>query len=136
MKLEHLHSGLAGFLEREKLNSQYGLQPRVDGAIVLSIDSQSRVYCRPAPHGDLVLECRVAEVPSNPAQAEDMMRHCLMASWVRMYQYADVPVLDSTGTYISLQQRIPSDATADEFSAVLEGFVNALADWRKMFRVL
>ena len=64
------------------------------------------------------------------------MRHCLIASWVRMYQYADVPVLDSTGTYISLQQRVPSDATTDEFSEVLERFVNSLTDWRKIFRVL
>lgn len=136
MKLEHLHSGLAGFIERQQLTSRDLLQPRVDGAIVLSIDTQNRVYCRPAPHGDLVLECRVAEVPANANQAEEMLRHCLVASWVRMYQYADVPVLDSTGTYISLQQRIPSDATTDEFSNALEGFVNALVDWRKIFRVL
>ena len=136
MKLEHLHSGLAGFIDRQRLSSSQLLQPRVDGAIVLSIDSQNRVYCRPAPHGDLVLECRLAELPSKAADAEEMMRHCLIASWVRMYQYADVPVLDSTGTYISLQQRIPSDATTDEFSAALEGFVNSLSDWRKIFRVL
>jgi len=44
--------------------------------------------------------------------------------------------LDSTGTYISLQQRVPSDATTDEFSDVLERFVNSLSDWRKIFRVL
>lgn len=136
MKLEHLHSGLAGFLDRQRLTSGQLLQPRVDGAIVLSIDAQNRVYCRPAPHGDLVLECRLAELPSKAAEAEEMMRHCLVASWVRMHQFADVPVLDSTGTYISLQQRIPSDATTDEFSMALEGFVNSLADWRKIFRVL
>jgi len=136
VKLEHLHSGLAGFIERQQLSSRHIFQPRIDGAVVLSIDSQNRVYCRPAPHGDLVLECRLAEMPANTMQAEDMMRHCLMASWVRMYQCADVPVLDSTGTYISLQQRIPSDATTDEFSNGFEGFINALADWRKIFRVL
>lgn len=136
MKLEHLHSGLAGFIDRQRLTSGQLLQPRVDGAIVLSIDAQNRIYCRPAPHGDLVLECRLAELPSKAAEAEEMMRHCLVASWVRLYQYADVPVLDSTGTYISLQQRVPSDATTDEFSDVLEGFVNSLSDWRKIFRVL
>ena len=136
MKLEHLHSGLSGFIDRQQLNARHVMQPRVDGAIVLSIDAQNRVYCRPAPHGDLVLECRLAELPSKAAEAEEMMRHCLIASWVRMYQYADVPVLDSTGTYISLQQRVPSDATTDEFSDVLEGFVNSLSDWRKIFRVL
>ena len=136
MKLEHLHSGLAGFIDRQRLTSGQLLQPRVDGAIVLSIDAQNRIYCRPAPHGDLVLECRLAELPSKASEAEEMMRHCLVASWVRMHQYADVPVLDSTGTYISLQQRVPSDATTDEFSDVLEGFVNSLSDWRKIFRVL
>jgi hypothetical protein len=136
MKLEHLHSGLAGFIDRQQLASYQPLQPRVDGAIVLSIDGQNRVYCRPAPHGDLVLECRLAELPSKAVEAEEMIRHCLLASWVRMYQYADVPVLDSTGTYILVQQRIPSDATTDEFSEVLEGFVNSLSDWRKIFRVL
>lgn len=136
MKLEHLHSGLAGFIDRQRLTSGQILEPRVDGAIVLSIDAQNRIYCRPAPHGDLVLESRLAELPSKAADAEEMMRHCLVASWVRMYQYADVPVLDSTGTYISLQQRIPSDATTDEFSMALEGFVSSLADWRKIFRVL
>lgn len=136
MRFEHLHSGLSGFIERQHLNSRGVFQPRVDGAIVLSIDSQNRVYCRPAPHGDLVLECRLAELPAKAAEAEEMMRHCLMASWVRMYQYADVPVLDSTGTYVLLQQRVPSDATTDEFSNALEGFVNSLTEWRRIFRVL
>ena len=136
MRLEHLHSGLSGFIDRQQLNSRGVFQPRVDGAIVLSVDAQNRIYCRPAPHGDLVLECRLAELPAKAAEAEEMMRHCLMASWVRMYQYADVPVLDSTGTYVLLQQRVPSDATMDEFSNALEGFVNSLTDWRRIFRVL
>lgn len=136
MKLEYLHSGLAGFLERQQFDTQQVAQPRVDGAVVLVIDSQNRVYCRPAPHGDLVFECRLAELPPNAADAEDVLRHCLAASWIRTFEHADVPVLDSTATYISLQQRIPADATTDEFSVALEAFLNSLAQWRKIFRVL
>lgn len=136
MKLEHLHSGLAGFLERQQLGSRQYQPPRVDGAVVLLIDTQNRVYCRPAPRGDLVLECRLAELPSNATDTEEILHHCLLASWIRTLQFADVPVLDSTATYISLQQCIPADATTDEFSLALEAFVNSLAQWRKIFRVL
>lgn len=136
MKRDHLHSGLVGFMDRQRLVSQQIDHARIDGAVVLLIDSQNRVYCRPAPHGDLVFECRLAELPANTSDAGEMMRHCLMASWIRMHQYSDVPVLDATGTYLLLQQRIPSDATTDEFTTALEAFVNSLSQWRKIFRVL
>jgi hypothetical protein len=35
-----------------------------------------------------------------------------------------------------VQVHIPSDATINEFEAALEAYVNSLADWRRIFRVV
>ncbi len=131
--LDRIHNGLAGYLSRQGLRRQ---AERVDGAVVLVFDKRYRVYCRPAPHGDLVLECRVLELPTSAAEADDMIRECLLASWVRMREFPDIPALSDDGLAIVVQLRVQSDATIDEFEAALEAYVNSLADWRRIFRVI
>jgi len=131
--IDRLHVGLAGYVERHHLEAP---PDRIDGAVVLSFDSRYRIYCRPAPHGDLVLESKLADVPENPGDAEDLIRTTLMASAVRMMTHADVPVLSKNGLAILLHQRIPGDATVDELEGSLQNFVKSLAEWRRIFRIL
>ena len=131
--LDHLHSGLSGFLRRKNFVPK---QERVDGAIPLSIDNRYRIYCRPASHGDLVLEARLIDLPMQASDVDALIRECLLASWVRMHEHADVPVLSENETSIFLEQRIPADASIDEFEAALEKFTNSIADWRRIFRIL
>lgn len=133
MMLERLHSGLAGYMSRQKIASN---QPRIDGALILSIDTRYRIFCRPGPHGDLVLESLLLQLPDHRDEADDMIRECLLGSWVRMMEYADVPVLSQNENEILLQQRVTADATVDEFESALEQFTNSIADWRRIFRVL
>lgn len=133
MIIDRLHAGLAGYSERHQLAAP---PDRVDGAIVLSVDGRYRIYCRPAPHGDLVLESKLADVSVNPADAEDRIRTTLMASAVRMMTHADVPVLSKNGQIILLHQRIPADASVDEFESSLNNFIKSLADWRRIFHIL
>ena len=130
---DHLHAGLAGYIERNKFQAPLS---RLDGAVVLSIDSRYRIYCRIAPHGDLVLECKISDLPDKPGDVEEMLRTTLIASHLRLYTHADIPVLSKNGHSILIQQRIPADATVDEFEGSLENFINSLADWRRIFRVL
>jgi hypothetical protein len=130
---DRLHSGLSGYLERQGLAWK---KERIDGAVVLNLDEQFRVYCRQAPFGDLVLESHLLALPSRPGEADEIMQQCLMASWVRMAEHADIPVLSADESEILLQQRIPSDTTIDEFEGALEQFTNSLTDWRRIFRVL
>ena len=131
--LDHLHSGLSGFLRRKNFVPK---QERVDGAIPLSIDNRYRIYCRPAAHGDLVLEARLIDLPMQASDVDALIRECLLASWVRMHEHADVPVLSENETSIFLEQRISADASIDEFEAALEKFTNSIADWRRIFRIL
>lgn len=133
MITDHLHAGLVGYLERKKFHTP---PSRLDGAVVLSIDSKYRIYCRIAPHGDLVIECKISDLPEKPADIEDMLRTTLIASHLRLCTHSDVPVLSKNGFSILIQQRIPADATVDEFEGSLENFINSLADWRRIFRVL
>ena len=133
MIIDRLHVGLAGYVERQHLESP---PDRIDGAVVLSFDGRYRIYCRPAPHGDLVLENKLADVPDKPGDAEDLIRTTLMASAVRMMTHADVPVLSKNGLIILLHQRIPADATVDEFEGSLQNFIKSLAEWRRIFRIL
>lgn len=133
MIIDRLHAGLAGYAERFQLAAPVN---RVDGAVVLSVDGSYRIYCRPAPHGDLILESKLSDVPDAPADAEDLIRTALMASAVRVMTHADVPVLSKNGQQILLHQRVPADASVDEFEASLNNFVKSLADWRRIFRIL
>jgi hypothetical protein len=131
--IDRIHVGLAGYVERQHLEAP---PDRIDGAVVLSFDGRYRIYCRPAPHGDLVLESKLADVPDKPGDAEDLIRTTLMASAVRMVSSADVPVLSKNGLVILLHQRIPADATVDEFEGSLQNYVKSLAEWRRIFRIL
>jgi hypothetical protein len=131
--IDRLHVGLAGYVERHHLDTP---PDRIDGAVVLSFDGKYRIYCRPAPHGDLVFESKLADVPEKPGDAEDLLRTTLMASAVRMMTHADVPVLSKNGLVILLHQRIPADATVDEVEESLQNFVTSLAEWRRIFRIL
>lgn len=133
MIIDRLHVGLAGYVERQHLDTP---PDRIDGAVVLSFDGRYRIYCRPAPHGDLVLESKLADVPDKPGDAEDLIRTTLMASAVRMMTHADVPVLSKNGLVILLHQRIPADATVDELEGSLQNFVTSLVEWRRIFRIL
>ncbi len=133
MIIDRLHVGLAGYVERQHLEAP---TDRVDGAVVLSFDGRYRIYCRPAPHGDLVLESKLADVPDKPSDAEDLIRTTLMASAVRMMTHADVPVLSKNGLVILLHQRLPADATVDELEGSLLNFVKSLSEWRRIFRIL
>lgn len=131
--LDRLHSGLSGFLERQQLVPP---TERMDGAVVVTLDGRYRVYCRPAPHGDLVLESRLLELPLRPGDADELIQRCLFASWARMAEYTEVPVLSEDESQILIQRRVPADASIEEFEAALEAFTNSLADWRRIFRVL
>ncbi len=131
--MDRLHPGLSGFLERQQQTTP---KERVDCAVVVTLDDRYRIYCRPAPHGDLVLESRLLELPARPVEADELIHRCLLASWVMMPERSEVPALSEDESQILLQRRIPADASADEFEAALEAFTNALADWRRIFRVL
>lgn len=128
-----LHSGLAGYMSRQKMAAQ---QTRTDDALVLTIDTRYRIFCRPGPHGDVVLESQLLQLPERRNEADEIIRECLLGSWVRMMEHADVPVLSNNENELLLQQRVTADATVDEFENALEQFTNSLADWRRIFRVL
>ncbi len=128
-----IHVGLSGFLDRRGLTET---SERLDGAIVINGDRTHRIYCRPAPHGALVFESRLIQLPEIPADAEDVIQRCLLASWLRIGTHADVPVISEDGVHVLLQQCLPSDATVDEVELSLERFVNSVADWRRVLRIL
>jgi hypothetical protein len=133
MMSARLHSGLTGYMSRQKIAAQ---QTRTDDALVLTIDTRYRIFCRPGPHGDVVLESQLLQLPERRNEADEIIRECLLGSWVRMMEHADVPVLSNNENELLLQQRVTADATVDEFENALEQFTNSIADWRRIFRVL
>ncbi len=133
MKMDRYPTALSNFLDHHQLKP--GAQ-RVDGAVVLTLDKEYRVYCRPAPHGDLVMESRLLDLPVVPADREAILRECATISWLRMQRHADIPVVSPDGGHVLLQQRCPADATPDEFERSLENFVHAIGEWRRLMKVL
>ncbi len=128
-----IHAGLFGFLEKRgfALDAQ-----RSDEAIVINSGRACRVYCRPAPHGDLVLESRLRQLPESPSEQNDLISQCLSFSWTRMGTHCDYPVLSESNNQLLLRQRLPSDATVDEVEKSLECFVRSIVDWRRILRIL
>jgi hypothetical protein len=127
------HAGLATYFDR---NNMQASEVKSDGAIVLLIDKRYRVFCRPAPRGDLIFESHLVYLSEDIYSANELISLALKASWVRMREHADVPVLSEDENEITLQQRISIDATADEFEKALEEFTNSIVQWRRIFRVL
>lgn len=132
MKMERYPAALSGFLDRCQLSLG---EERVDGAVVLTLDKEYRVYCRPAPYGDLVMESRLLDLPAVPADREAVLRECATISWLRMQAHADIPVVSPDGGHLLLQQRFPADASVDEFERSLENFVHAIGEWRRLMKV-
>jgi hypothetical protein len=132
-KFKIFHAGLSSYFEIHNLQVS---DVRSDCAIVLLIDKRYRIFCRPASHGDLVLESHLVNLPDDVYAADELISHALMGSWVRMRDHADIPVLSEDENEITLQQRVSIDATADEFEKALEEFTNSLVQWRRIFRIL
>jgi hypothetical protein len=44
--------------------------------------------------------------------------------------------LSEDGLSIVIQLRIPSDASVNEVESALENYVNALSDWRRIFKLV
>ena len=133
MKMDRYPAALSGFLNRYQLNLG---EERVDGAVVLTLDKEYRVYCRPAPYGDLVMESRLLDLPIVPSDREAILRESATISWLRMQNHADIPVVSPDGGHLLLQQRFPADASVDEFERCIENFVNSISEWRRLLKVL
>ena len=127
------HAGLDEYLARNQLG---GGEARNDGAVVLVFDEQYRVYCRPAQHGDVVLEIRLAEMPDEERRGDEIRVRALEFAGERMEAAAEVPVLSDDGRALLLQQRVASDARVEDFELALEGFMNAIGLWRRRLHVL
>ncbi|MDB5840440.1 MAG: hypothetical protein JWQ23_2392 [Herminiimonas sp.] len=128
-----LHVGLAGYLSRNRFS---GDDEREDGALVLVIDDQYRVFCHPAQHGDLVFEARLMVLPDSGQQVYEVLRQAMQYAAGRLAQFADTLVLSRDESTLLLQQRISADATGSEFEESLENFLNAIATWRRSLFVL
>jgi hypothetical protein len=130
---EAFHHGLAGFMRRNSMDMSTAMS---DGTIVLEVDKKYRIFCRQAPHGDLILEVRLCDLPEQSQIADEWIERALHKSWARIRDFSDVPVLSEDGNYIFLHQRIISDATVDEFEKSLEQFANSIIDWRRTYGLL
>jgi hypothetical protein len=53
-----------------------------------------------------------------------------------MLDSSEIPALSSDDLSIVIQQRIPSDASVDETESALESYVNALSEWRRIFKII
>lgn len=127
------HAGLDEYLARNQLT---GGEARTDGAIVLVFDDRHRVYCRPAQHGDLVLELRLTELSDEERRSDDLLYQALEFTGERLGEADELPVLSDDGRTLLLQQRVPVHAPVEDFEHALESFINAVGIWRRRLCVL
>jgi hypothetical protein len=127
------HRGLQSYLTRNQVGVA---DDRADGAVVLVFDEQYRVYCRPAPRGDLVLETNLTTLPDDLQHSDAMLSDAVRLAAQNLDTQADALVLSEDQRELLLQRRLSADAGMDEFEQGLGDFINAIGDWRRSLCVL
>ena len=128
------HDGLASYLARR--NQVGAADERSDGAVVLVFDEQYRVFCRPAPRGDLVFETTLTALPDDAARSDALLGEAVRLAAQGLEVQPDALVLSEDERALLLQRRLPADAGSGEFEQGLEDFVNAIGAWRRGLCVL
>lgn len=127
------HPGLSEYLTHHSITSP---GDRADGAIVLVIDELHRVYCRPAPRGELVFETKIVDMPDDRGRSDELVEEALQFAHERMEADCDETlVLTQDERTLCLQQHLAADADMDAFEVGLGDFANAIGAWRARLRV-
>jgi hypothetical protein len=121
------HAGLDGYLLRARVQPDHS---RDDGAIALVFDANLRVLIHPVARGGIVFESQICALPENPRDADRVLEDAAREAAQRPLTEPDCLVLGGDTGPLMLQQRVPGDASADEFETGLAHFLNALTRWR------
>lgn len=103
---------------------------RTDGAAVLVCDDRLRVHVHPAPQGALALEARIAPMPGDARQADEVLDRAMAMSAGRLADLPESLVLSQDERELRLQWPVAAEAGEAEFASALEAFLNALGEWR------
>jgi hypothetical protein len=128
-----IHAGLARYLADQK-TSQVPRNP--DGSVSLIFDGQYRVTCLPFPHGDLLLEARIVQLPVDVQSRRTAMELLLEQAGDMLVSHTERIAFAPGGQMLVLQQIVPTQADRAQFDSMLDRFVNALAGWRRLAGVL
>lgn len=125
------HPALSAYLAASRID----VPDRPDGVVVLVFDSLYRLYLLPAQRGDLAMESRLASMPRDMREQDELIELALSSAAERLATQKEVVTLSEDGQYLLLQQCIAGNASLGEFESSLECFINAIADWRLILRV-
>lgn len=128
-----LHDGLRKYLAEFNTG---GVPRNSDGSVSLIFDGQYRVTCLPLAYGDLLLEARILQLPDEARARRITMEALLEQAGSRLGKHTDRIAFAPGEQMLVLQQTVPAQADRAQFISVLDGFVNALAGWRRLAGVL
>lgn len=95
----------------------------------LTID-RVRVHLVPFQSGLILVEARVRDVPSAPAEREALLQKALAISTGRMAEAAAGPVVDPACSVLKLQSCVQAQSSTEELDKAVSVIVNEVEFWR------
>ncbi|NBS63073.1 MAG: hypothetical protein EBT33_01830 [Betaproteobacteria bacterium] len=95
----------------------------------LTID-RVRVHLVTFRSGEILVEARVRDLPSAPAEQAALLRKALALSTARMAEVAAGPVVDPACSFLKLQARVPAQSGTEELDKAVSVIVNEVEFWR------
>lgn len=99
------------------------------GQLSLTID-RVRVHLVPFHDGAILVEARVRDLPSAPAERAALLQKALTISTARMAEAAAGPVVDPACSVLKLQSCVQAQSSTEELDKAVSVIVNEVEFWR------
>ena len=99
------------------------------GQLSLTID-RVRVHLVPFQDGAILVEARVRDLPSAPAERAALLQKALTISTARMAEAAAGPVVDPACSVLKLQSCVQAQSSTEELDKAVSVIVNEVEFWR------
>lgn len=127
------HDGLARYLAERHVGDGY-VSP--DGSITMVFDGRYRVACLVLSNGELLLEARICDLAADAAARRSLLEELLLQTGRTLERHAEWMSITQDRQTLVLQQTLPAQAPLMDVERLLEDFINALANWRRLAGVL
>ena len=132
--VSHLrHEGLVKYLADSR-GGDGSVSP--DGSITMVFDGRYRVACLTLSNGELLLEARICDLPIEALPRRALLEELLVQTGRRLERDAEWMSITKDRQTLVLQKTLPAQASLMDVERLLENFINALANWRRMAGVL
>lgn len=99
--------------------------------VALTID-KVRMHLRELSNGDVLASARVADIPADPRNRDDVVTRAMKVATARMRSSRAVLATDQDAAALTLQLIVPAGADVQAMDKAVEHLVNEVDAWRAL----